>query len=394
MTVVDVDAHFHEPVDWLTGADPKLAAELPPPPDFAPAQVIAPAIEGSSLPVPKEELPGDPLGVVGVELRGHLMKAEAMQPEHYQAHSGNPHYDPEARIRVCDAEGIDVQFLNATMALVQGLVQVHDSGHPEFLDRLISAYNRWAAEQVEGYTDRLIPVAQIFPDDVGATVAEMTRMREKGSRVFRLPQNNQKSYSHPDYEPMWSAAEDLGMIAYVHLPFRGSVNRSFANNGRGLETFVHLGGLSSDPMTRDFLTAMVFDGLFERHPRLRVILAEVGYAWLPQFLFDIDAKTTKIAMDGLPQESFYRLPLKPSEYIQRHVRVTATPGFIESGFEWLSVADTLERLPDPDMLVFTSDYPHVEGRESPFSFFDKLLPDDEKLRESFYGRSLAEFCGL
>lgn len=393
MRVIDADAHFHEPVDWLNYADPVLAAELPPPPTFGGAFVKA-AGGVAQRTFPPEIIPDDPVELVSAEFRVHLMKAEAMQPAHYEQASGNPYYDAAARVKFLDNEGVDVQFLNPTMSIVQGFLQVIDSGHPEKLPRLISAYNRWAAEQVEGYTDRLIPVTEIFPHDIDAMIAEMTRMRAAGSRVFHLTQNDLKSYTHPDYERVWSAAEDLGMIAYVHLPFGDPANRTYANNGRGFETYVHLGGLGEAPRTRHFLMAMVFDGVFARHPRLRVMLAECGHSWLPQFLFDIDAKTTKIAMDGSPQENFYKLPLKPSEYIRRHVRVSVVPGFVEAGAEWLSVTDTLDSIPDPRMLIFSSDYPHVEGRASAVPFFDKVLPKDEEIRDSFFGGSIADFADL
>jgi uncharacterized protein len=391
--VIDVDAHFHEPMDWLTHADPALAAELPPPPPFRSAFVKAAG--GVARQMFSEDLiPEDPLELVGAEFRVHLMKAAAMQPERYERRSGNPYYDAAARAELCDDEGVDVQFLNPTMSIVQGFLQVAEAGCPDLLPRVINAYNGWATEQLAGYTDRLIPVAEIFPHDVKAMIAEMTRMREAGSRAFHLTQNDLRSYTHPDYEPMWAAAEDLGMLAYIHLPFGEPVHHSFANNGRGFETYVHLGGLAEGPRTRQFLMAMVFDGVFERHPRLTMLLAECGHSWLPQFLFDIDAKTTRIAMDGTAQENFYQLPLKPSEYIRRHVRVSVLPGFIESGVERLSLQEALESLPEPEMLVFSSDYPHVEGRASAIPFFDKLLPQDAKIREGFYGGSIAQFAGL
>jgi uncharacterized protein len=147
-------------------------------------------------------------------------------------------------------------------------------------------------------------------------------------------------------------------------------------------------------MTRHFLMAMVFDGVFERHPGLRVLLAECGHSWLPTFLFDIDAKTTRVAMDGTPQRNFYDLPLKPSEYIQRQVRVATLPGFIRAGVESLTVQETLERLPDPDILVFSSDYPHVEGKAEAVPFFEQLLPPEVAIRERFFGGSVADSLGL
>jgi predicted TIM-barrel fold metal-dependent hydrolase len=405
MKVIDVDAHFHEPIDWLTAANPKLAAELPPPVPFGIAFAMnaggrlpgnsfrfsETASEGFTRPPEDEES----LVRITGEFSAHLKKAQAMQPESYEPDSGNPYYDAAARVKFCDAEGIDVQFLNPTMSLVQGGVRVAESGHLELMPELLRTYNRWAGEQLHGYSDRLIAVTETIPSDPEWTIAEMTAMRGAGSRVFHLPQPTDKSYTHPDYEPMWSAAEDLGMAAYIHLPFvDGPPHPSFANNGRGPDTYRHLGGLAETPMTRHFLMAMVFDGVFERHPRLRVLLAECGHSWLPGFLFDIDAKTTRVAMDGTPQDNFYHLPLKPSEYIQRQVRVATLPGFIRAGVESLTVQETLERLPNPDVLVFSSDYPHVEGKAEAVTFFEQLLPADAGLRERFFGGSAADFLGL
>ena len=392
MRVIDPDAHFFEPLDWLNYSDPELAAQLPPPRSFEEV-LIRRTAEGRFSDHRAIE---DPLELCTVENLLHCKKSDTLQCEHQEGASDEflPYFDGAARIEVCDAEGIDLQFVNPTAGFSQLSYQVGESGHPELMPRAVSAWNSWAVEQLRGYTDRLMPVAQIDPSNVAWTIAEMTRMREAGSRAFHLTQNRAKSWTHPDYEPLWSAAEDLGMVVYVHIQFGTPADPAYANNGRSFETFVHLGGIGEAAPTRQFLMAMVFDGVFERHPRLRMILAECGHSWFPGFLFDIDAKTSKIAMDGLPHENFYKLPLKPSEYIQRQVRLTALAGFIESGQESLTVQEMLERLPDPDVFVFSSDYPHIEGRKTAVPFFEKLLPPDEKLRERFFGGSIAQFVGL
>ncbi|MBO0692285.1 MAG: amidohydrolase family protein [Acidimicrobiaceae bacterium] len=393
LRVIDPDAHFFEPLDWLHYADPELAAQLPPPRSFGEV-LIRRVAEGRFSDHRAIE---DPLELIASENLVHIKKSNLLQPEHQEGSSDEflPYYDGAARLEVCDAEGIDIQFVNPTAGLSQLTYQVSESGHPELTPRALNAWNRWAAGQLHGYTDRLMPVTQIDPANIEWSIAEMTRMREAGSRAFHLTQNRIKSYTHPDYEPLWSAAEDLGMAGYVHIQFGTPADASYANNGRpDFQTFAHLGGIGEAAPTRQFLMAMAFDGVFERHPRLRLILAECGHSWFPALLFDIDAKTSKIAMDGLPQESFYRLPLKPSEYIRRQVRLTALAGFIESGQERLTVEETLEQLPDPDLFVFSSDYPHIEGRKSAVPFFEKLLPPDERLRERFFGGSMAQFMGL
>ena len=94
---------------------------------------------------------------------------------------------------------------------------------------------------VAGHTDRLIPVTQIDMQDVEWSIAEMTRMREAGSRAFVLPEapvasgkgQLARSITHPDFEPIWDAAEDLGMAAFAHVGFaRERINPGWANNGR------------------------------------------------------------------------------------------------------------------------------------------------------------------
>ena len=108
---------------------------------------------------------------------------------------------------------------------------------------------------------------------------------------------------------------------------------------------------------------------------------------------DMDDKTTTVAPDGLAQEPSCKLPLRPSEYIQRQVRVTPLIGFLECGFEWLSLEQLMDSLPSPDMVVFSSDYPHLEGRDDAVALYEKLLPD-ATVRERFFGSAMDEFMAL
>jgi predicted TIM-barrel fold metal-dependent hydrolase len=237
-----------------------------------------------------------------------------------------------------------------------------------------------------------MPVCLVDVDDLGSTVATMRRMRERGSRAFQVTQHKSKSLTHPDFEPLWSAAEDLGMLAYVHVNFGlPKAHASWANNGRGAAAYREaVVPLDQRAETRNLLNAMVFDGVFERHPKLVVLLTESGMSWLPFLAHELDARTTKIASDGLPQENFYRLPLKPSEYLARHVKVSPLIGHIEAGLEYFSLEEAIERYPGPEMIVYSSDFPHVEGRRDAVTAFDRLLPDDRRVREAFYGGTMAE----
>ena len=79
------------------------------------------------------------------------------------------------------------------------------------------------------------------------------------------------------------------------------------------------------------------------------------------------------------------LTMKPSEYIRKHVKFTPFPGE-DAGY--------LIRDSGAELYLFSSDYPHAEGRTGAVSYFERLLPPDEKLREAFFGGSVAQLVGL
>ncbi len=392
MRVIDVDAHFLEPLDWLVEVRPDLAAELPRPPRFM--QMLSMAQQGLAASLPEDfPVPEDPLDLMPGEFRAHCAKTDALQPDHYDPESHDPRYRGDARIALCDEVGIDVQWLSPTFDFGV-IVQAMMTGRGDLVPRLREAWNTWATDQVEGFSDRLQPIAQVNVNDVEWTIAEMIRMRALGSRAFHVDQHPTKSLTHPDFEPMWSTAEDLGMAAYVHVMF-GQTPRhaSWVNNGRGVKAFQEAPSTADEMRaeTRKLLSAMVFDGVFERHPALRVVLAETGMSWVPSYLREIDFKTTRVGMDGLPQDNFYRLPLRPSEYIQRHVRIASLIGFIESGLDHLPLTDVYDQLPNNDLIVFSSDYPHVEGRANAVKVYENYLPADPAIRERFFGASMEDF---
>ena len=123
------------------------------------------------------------------------------------------------------------------------------------------------------------------------------------------------------------------------------------------------------------LGALVFDGVLERHPKLTVVVEEVGISWLPHLVSVIDHavgrdKRTQLA-DGEFRPDFagaaYKLPLAPSEYLRR--QVTVTPLVVNE-----PLRPVLDRVP-AEMLCFSSDYPHVEGTASAVAICERQLAE-------------------
>jgi predicted TIM-barrel fold metal-dependent hydrolase len=411
MRIIDVDAHFHEPVDWIQHTDPALAAELGPPLRFID---VADAVFGINNPalsqLPPEQQPHAAWDTVLPGFVRHLEMTDTRQPTHQAEIAGDPTCDPVARLRVCDAEGIDIQFLNPSF-LVNPIVQAARARRSDLIPRIRQTWNRWAMDMVHGHTDRLMPVTQIDLNDVSGSIAEMTRMRALGSRSFAISESPvgvgrfgpdgrsplARSITHPDFEPLWSAAEDLGMAAIAHVGFsRERIQFGWANNGSNdLTTYSLLSMVIAPQLGPQLLLgALVFDGVLERHPKLTIVVEEVGISWLPHLVSVVDHAVGRGKREQLADGEFrpdfagtaYKLPLAPSEYLRR--QVTVTPLVVNE-----PLRPVLDRVP-AEMLCFSSDYPHVEGTASAVAICERQLAGCAPgVRETFYG-SVAQRIGL
>jgi len=414
MRIIDVDAHLHEPLDWVERTDPGLADALGPPARFMDvASSVFGFSDASFVSLPDVQKPKDRFDLVPPGFVRHLELTDMLQPDAQEASTDDPFYGPEARLAFCDERGIDVQFLNPTF-LVGAFVQAGRARRTDLLPRVRQCWNQWATDLVHGHTDRLIPVTQIDLHDVEWSVAEMTRRREEGSRAFSIPEAPVssgrrdesgrtvlgRSITHPDFEPIWDAAEDLGMAAFAHVGFsRERINPGWANNGaENLNTFSLLNMLVAAQIGPQLLIgALVYDGLLERHPDLTVVVEEVGIDWLPHLLTAMDLSIGRSGPDLRDDQVWashlvvgdtYRLPLAPVDYVRRQVRVTPLPAAHP-------LQGVIEHVP-PEILCFSSDYPHVEGSASAVELCERQLASakvTDDVRTAFFG-GVAERLGV
>jgi predicted TIM-barrel fold metal-dependent hydrolase len=300
-------------------------------------------------------------------------------------------YDGDARIAFCDAHGIDIQLVNSTMGSTPYVLAMKQ-GRRDLALRAFQAFNSWAAGTFHGHTDRLIPVALIDIADVDWAIAEMTRMRAAGSRAFQVradPVSDTKSFTHPDFEPIWSAAEDLGMAVVFHIGAgRSEVKHGWFFNGGDPSHYAILHLINGQVVPQIALSAMIIDGVLERHPRLNVIVEELGIGWVPNLMTMLDSVTVGPygAQFGIGVGD-YKLPLKPSEYIRRQVRFTPLTSCD-------ALQPTIGQLP-PELLVFSSDYPHLEGRADAVQQCEAQLTEiGDYARTQFFGDSIGTLLVL
>ncbi|MAG30265.1 MAG: hypothetical protein CL908_05140 [Deltaproteobacteria bacterium] len=391
MRVIDVDSHYLEPPGWLEQVDPALAKEIPA--SDATDRVVRGVVGDLLDVVPASQLPENPLALLGPSGRRLFEAMMEMNEDEAATAAQGPKssYDADARIAFCDEHGIDVQFLNSTLG-TGPFASAMKIDRPDLARRALHAFNTWSGETLAGHTDRLIPIALVDVSDVDWAIAEITRMRAKGSRAFQVraePASETKSLAHPDFDRLWDAAEDLGMALVFHLVGgRADLKRGWFFNGGDPSHFAILHLVNAPIVPQIALAALLIEGVLERHPGLAIIVQEMGISWLPHFLSTIDslAGGPYGQLFGLaPQD--YKLPLKPSEYMRRQVRVSP-----------LVSADplqpTIDLVPE-EMLVFSSDVPHQEGRDDAVQLFEEQFEGlSDASRVQFFGESIGGLMDL
>ena len=229
---------------------------------------------------------------------------------------------------------------------------------------------------------RLLPATTLRLEDLNWAVAELTRMRPRGSRFFLISSEPAADVppNHPSYDRLWSAAVDLGMIPLVHVGLSPArFHPAWANTDDPALIRV-ISVLQPAQQALVFLNAMVLGGVFERHPKLTVLFSEHGIDWVGPATSRMDQLASPDLSPLLLGE--YRLPLLPSEYVRRNIRVSPLPAKHESPVELLAQL--------PEVAVFSSDYPHFEGNPDPVGYYaDELATLAPGTRSSFLGESIA-----
>jgi predicted TIM-barrel fold metal-dependent hydrolase len=130
------------------------------------------------------------------------------------------------------------------------------------------------------------------------------------------------------------------------------------------------------------LATMIFDGVLDRHPALRIGVIEQGCIWLPSWI-----KQMESAFDAFErhEDRLQALSLRPADYVERQLRVTPYP---TEDVGWI-----IDQI-GPNIAMFNSDYPHVEGGRRPIERFERSLGDrSDEVRQRFYADNFLDLMG-
>jgi predicted TIM-barrel fold metal-dependent hydrolase len=249
----------------------------------------------------------------------------------------------------------------------------------------VTRCNDFLAEQLSDHADRLHGVAVVDFSDLDAAAAELGRARARGHRVFFLHTVNGRppratAPGHPEWDVIWETATDLGMIASIHVGNTATDFTGWADigwdqpGGAGVAGLTRLANTQRIHAAQNLLVSMLYGGVFDRHPDLTVVLEEMKVGWLPAF---VDTCTRQAE----PSFALGDWPYAVSggEMLRRNVKFTPLPGFGDD--EALDVVRAL-----PEMALFSSDFPHMEGNADPINLYgDGLDALGLELRDRFLG---------
>jgi len=296
-------------------------------------------------------------------------------------------FDAKERRRVLDLFGFGGQLVFATFATTlfagRDLDLLYGGGHAQDL----------AMAEFCAVDDRVFPVAFVPVVDPERATATARDAIDAGCQAVMVPSTaaGDRAPTHPDLDPFWDLLSEADVPFVLHVGGGGRLlDRAFHNNDMPVPD--HLGG-GENVRSKDFLAiphspelflgVLIYDGLFDRFPRLRGGCIEQGAAWVVSWLRHLDLGQRSFRRTEPPLE---RLQLRPSEYARRHLKFTPYPG---EPVGWM-----IEQA-GSELFMFSTDYPHPEGGSDPLAKFEATLDDtSEDDQARFFSRNLAELLGL
>ena len=199
------------------------------------------------------------------------------------------------------------------------------------------------------------------------------------------------SPSHVALDAVWAQASEARIPIVFHVGGTGQlIDPNYFHNGLPIPPDFHGGdenfrsvdymGIPGPPAQT--LATMIFDGVFERFPNLRVGVIEQGAVWVPSWMRQMEA-----AFDAFVrhEERLRALSMRPSDYVRRQIRFTPYP---TEDVGWI-----IDQA-GPEVCLFSSDYPHVEGGRRPIERFEASLANTSaEARQAFYHDNFVDVMG-
>ena len=291
--IISSDSHVCEPEGCYDDIDPKYY-------DMRPTYKVHEGL-GPCYIIPDLQMPV-PMSMINAAGR----KPEDIQNFKLQWEDLEPGgWDPKERLVAQDKDGIYAEVIYPSVGMVLCL---HDN--IDYKKACFDAYNRWLATFCETAPKRLLGIGQASVRTIEEGIKELEEIKRQGFCGVMIPGDpSVEDYDHPCYDPFWEAAIDLNLPISFHILTSKSDDLMTGRQSRGpkINSFMQL-----VRGNQDIMGMFCFGGVFERHPKLKVVCVEADAGWVPHFTYRMDHAYKRHrfwmetgAIQRLPSEYFY-----------------------------------------------------------------------------------------
>jgi len=324
--IISADSHITEPPEcYRDNIDPKYRDSAPHIQHIEGAGDIF-VIDGMKTPVP--------LGIVAAAGKPPE-QIRLLDTRFEDLHRGG--WDPEARIADQERDGVDAEIIYPTVGMA-----ICNHRDPDYKKACFDAYNRWLAVYCAAHPDRLLGAGQTAMRSPAEGIRDLEAIKALGLRGVMMPgQPVVEDYDSPVYGEFWEAAIALGLPLSFHI----LTTRDARPRGPRMNAF-----LSVVRGCQDIMGMLVLGGVFERHPKLKVVCVEADAGWVPHFMYRMD-HAWKRHRNWLPA-GVTPLTRLPSEYFAENIYVTFQD-------DW--VAFRCVEMMNWRRLMWANDFPHSDS---------------------------------
>jgi predicted TIM-barrel fold metal-dependent hydrolase len=281
-----------------------------------------------------------------------LGNQRAIKPLYNAFDRGGIHDQSQRRPAVAEMRLADMDRDGVQTQVIFGPIFQISTDDDALREACYSVYNDWLMEFCGAAPDRLIGVPML-PETPEAATRELRRLVAKGGvrQVTLMIANIDPKLDDPAWESLWSALEDTGIILSWHITvFVGKPGDRVA--GKTAAVFENTKFFMAN-FLEPFVDLFAW-GILERHPKLKMVMAEAGTGWLPWLVQELDYRHWRLweAKDFWADKGGIQLETKPSELFKRQIYAT---------FQEDYAAMALIPFFGEGHLLWASDYPHPDS---------------------------------
>ncbi len=358
--IISADSHITEPPNlYIDNIDPAFRDRAP---HLQRVEGVGDmfVIDGMKTPIP--------MGIVAAAGKP-AEEIRLMGVRFEELHRGG--WDPEARLVDQARDGVAAEVIYPTVGMA-----ICNHKDLEYKKACCDAYNRWLAVYCGAHPERLLGAGQTAMRTPEEGIRDIESIKALGLRGVMMPGHpGVEDYDSPVYDDFWRAAIDLGLPLSFHI----LTTRDGRTRGPRMNAF-----LSVIRGCQDIMGTLILGGVFERHPRLKIVCVEADAGWVPHFMYRMDHAFKRHRNWLPPGQTLSRLP---SAYFAENIYTTFQD-------DW--VAFKTANLMNWKRLMWANDFPHSD---STWPWSQEMLAEHsadltEEQRRAILCTNVAELYGV